>query len=161
MHCNLRVISPGERENALPFTQQQNHRESKRDREWERGRGTMHWHLLTGKVSFILMCSTLTTCKWLPVCGAFQLCRFSFGFSFRKIACRCKCSVYVSCVCVRVCRMCAVIIKLTVPPAVALFIQFQWVGNNKNSTSCSSRGSGSGCVGSITMPILMVITMRP
>lgn len=67
--------------------------------------------------------------------------------------------VCVSCVCVRVCRMCAVIIKLTVPPAVALFIQFQWVSNNKNSTSCSSRGSGS--VGSITMPILMVITMRP
>lgn len=100
MHCNLRVISPGERENALPFTQQQHHRE----RGEGRGRGTMHWHLLTGKVSFILMCSTLTTCKWLPVCGAFQLCRFSFGFSFRKIACRCKCS---ACVCECVSRVCS------------------------------------------------------
>lgn len=75
----------------------------------------------------------------------------------------------VQCVCVRmhvrvcVSRVCAVIIKLTVPPAVALFIQFQWVNNSESSTSCSSnRGSrGSASVGSITMPILMVITMRP
>lgn len=61
----------------------------------------------------------------------------------------------VQCVCVSasVCRVCAVIIKLTVPPAVALFIQFQWVNNSESSTSCSA--------GSITMPILMVITMRP
>lgn len=37
MHCNLRVISPGERENALPFTQQQHHRERA-----EGGRGGGH-----------------------------------------------------------------------------------------------------------------------
>lgn len=75
-----------------------------------------------------------------------------------QVQCVCVCMCVV-CVCASVCRMYAVIIKLTVPPAVALFIQFQWVSNNKNSRSCSSRGSGS--VGSITMPILMVITMRP
>lgn len=35
MHCNLRIISPGERENALPFTQSNNIIEKARERESE------------------------------------------------------------------------------------------------------------------------------